>query len=121
MIYYKPKHILTWMMLLFLLGHVVVAHKEFRFLFPLAFFYPFFTVISLEYLGGISSKWNQQKWFAISKNVLWKSFWVANAIAILVMITKPSDSTIAPVSYTHLDVYKRQVSKFLLMYFIASE
>lgn len=95
MIYYKPKHILTWMMVLFLLGHVVVAHKEFRFLFPLAFFYPFFTVISLEYLGGITSKWNQQKWFAISKNVLWKSFWVANAIAILVMITKPSDSTIA--------------------------
>jgi phosphatidylinositol glycan class B len=95
MILYQPKHILTWMMVLFLLGHVVVGHKEFRFLFPLSFFYPFWAIMTIEYLGQKLNRFQNQKWYPIGKNIAWKSFWLANTIALIVMITKPADSTIA--------------------------
>ena len=35
-----PKHIYTWMLLPFLLGHSLIGHKELRFMFPLMLFLP---------------------------------------------------------------------------------
>ncbi|MCC6186718.1 MAG: hypothetical protein IT256_06160 [Chitinophagaceae bacterium] len=95
MLVYKPKHILTWCMVLFLLGHMVVAHKEFRFLYPLSFFYPFWAVISIQYLGEKLSGLEHKKWYILSKKIAWKSFWVANTIALILMITKPANDVLA--------------------------
>lgn len=95
MLVYKPKHILTWMMLLFLLGHIVVAHKEFRFLYPLSFFYPIWAVFTLAFLAEKLQAFQHQKWFRILKSVGWKSFLIANAIALLLMITKPANDILA--------------------------
>ncbi|MBC7425701.1 MAG: hypothetical protein H7321_04115 [Bacteroidia bacterium] len=36
----KKKHVLTWILLPFLLGHIAVGHKELRFVFPLLHFVP---------------------------------------------------------------------------------
>ena len=95
MIYHKPKHILTWMMFVFLLGHIIVAHKEFRFLFPLSFFYPFWAVATIEYLGERLQFYQHKNWYVKFKTIGWKSFAVANTIALLLMITKPADFILA--------------------------
>lgn len=95
MLFYKPRHVLTWAMIVFLLGHAIVAHKEFRFLFPLAFFFPFFAVCTLEFIGEKTKEFHHKKWFELSKNIFVKSFWIANGIALILMITKPSNDLIA--------------------------
>ncbi|MCB0478200.1 MAG: glycosyltransferase family 39 protein [Crocinitomicaceae bacterium] len=46
------KHPIAFMFVFFLLGHIVVAHKELRFLFPIAPFLPFMTLISLEHFNA---------------------------------------------------------------------
>jgi len=104
MLLYKPKHILTWAMILFLLGHIVVAHKEFRFLFPLSFFFPFWAVTTIEYLGKKFESLHANKRYQLFQRILWKSFWIANGIALLVMITKPANDLIAlnKLFYKHL-------------------
>lgn len=43
----RKRHILTWCSAAFLLGHIVVAHKEFRFLFPMLNFFPIVVVPAL--------------------------------------------------------------------------
>jgi GPI mannosyltransferase 3 len=92
---YKPKNILTWSMVFFLLAHVIVAHKEFRFLFPLYLFVPFWVVNSIEYLGLQLNKLETKKWYLIVKKTAWKAFWLANSIALLIIITKPAEGIIA--------------------------
>lgn len=95
MLLYKPRHILTWSMILFLLGHIVVAHKEFRFLFPLAFSFPFWAVSTLEYLSEKLKQYNQSKVYILTVSIFSKGFWIVNAIALVFMITKPASDTIA--------------------------
>lgn len=95
MLLYKPRHILTWSMILFLLGHIVVAHKEFRFLYPLAFFFPFFAVSTLAFFGEKLAAFDNRIWYQKTKKVFAVSFWIANGIALLLIITKPSSDIIA--------------------------
>lgn len=95
MLLYKPKHILTWVMLLFLLGHIVVAHKEFRFLYPLAFFFPYWGVTTMQWIDDRLQHLNQKQWHLKSKKILWGSFWVVNGLALLIMITKPANDILS--------------------------
>lgn len=95
MIVYKPRHILTWCMIVFLLGHIVVAHKEFRFLFPLAFFYPFWALATLEYLQEKLAGLRSKTWYRVTTQILEKGFWITNSLALLLMITKPANDIIA--------------------------
>lgn len=50
-IYAKPKHVITWIMLPFIVVHIIIAHKEPRFLTPLLSFMPFVILYSLQILG----------------------------------------------------------------------
>lgn len=47
---YRKKHVITWMMLPFIIGHVLVGHKELRFLTPLLTFMPFVILDALQLL-----------------------------------------------------------------------
>jgi phosphatidylinositol glycan class B len=91
----RPKHILSWMMPVFLLGHIVVAHKEFRFLWPLSPFYPFFAVVTVAYLQEKLSAFHNSALY--TKAVVWfrRLFWTANTLALLLMITKPANDMVA--------------------------
>jgi phosphatidylinositol glycan class B len=90
MVIYKPRHILTWSMIVFLLGHIVVAHKEFRFLFPLAFFFPFYAVTTLSYLEEKLQRFDAEKWYRTGKKIFLYSFIIVNAVEMILLITKPS-------------------------------
>lgn len=95
MILYKPRHILTWSMVAFLLGHMVVAHKEHRFLFPLAFFAPYYVVVTISFFDEkLKSLHNSGLW---TRFVYWfrRAFWATNTVALAIMITKPANDIIA--------------------------
>ncbi len=48
-LYQKPKHILTWCILPFIIGHMLVGHKEMRFMFPAAFMFIFLVSQGIDY------------------------------------------------------------------------
>ena len=48
----KPKNVITWAIIPFLLGHMLVPHKELRFLFPILNFVPIIIIISFEYFAN---------------------------------------------------------------------
>ncbi len=46
----RPRHVLTWTFIPFLFIHLIVGHKELRFLFPLLFFAPYMLVVWFQHL-----------------------------------------------------------------------
>ena len=45
----RPKDIMVWSILPFLIVHFIVGHKELRFLFPMAFIFSYLIAVGLEY------------------------------------------------------------------------
>jgi phosphatidylinositol glycan class B len=75
----NPRHAVSWASLPFVLAHVAVAHKEARFLFPLAILATAFPVL------GFSPKpplWRKQ--FARVWN--WRHSWAANAVTAISLL-----------------------------------
>lgn len=82
----KPKHPFTFILVPFLLVHLVVAHKEIRFLFPVIYFLPFILSTALE-KSEISRK--LPGW-----SVFQKGFWLVNFILLAIVMFRPADNTI---------------------------
>jgi len=76
----NPKHPLTWSLIPFVAGHLMVAHKEMRFLFPAIFFMPFMLFHVIQPLSGKRIfKVILGLLFIINMPVLmWKTFTPAN-------------------------------------------
>jgi phosphatidylinositol glycan class B len=70
-IYAKPKHVITWIMLPFIVVHIIIAHKEPRFLTPLLSFMPFVILYSLQILGEKYSWYLGHKLIKLN-NIAWK-------------------------------------------------
>jgi GPI mannosyltransferase 3 len=86
LVYRKPKNILVWVILPFLIGHILFEHKELRFLFPLAPLIPAVIIMSFELFNA-----------PFSKPILFKSLrgalmalLVINSIGLLVACFKPA-------------------------------
>ncbi len=47
-IYKKPTHLFTWCLMLFLVAHFAVGHKELRFLFPMIFIFTYLAAIAVD-------------------------------------------------------------------------
>lgn len=77
---------LTWISLPFVVFHVLLAHKEVRFLFPLLFFVPVFIIELLQWI----SKWKLFRNHALQYALLF-GFFVINLIIIALFISKPMD------------------------------
>jgi phosphatidylinositol glycan class B len=87
LLYKQPKSIITWTSFMFLIGHLLVAHKELRFLFPLSYFVPFFVLTGIDYIRGVSSSNSYQNVL----NYCGKSFLVINPIMLLLICIKPAN------------------------------
>ena len=64
---HRPRHILTWTLVPFLIVHLIIGHKELRFLFPLLFFAPYLLVV---WLRRLPSGWWTQRGVRILLGVL---------------------------------------------------
>lgn len=71
----KPLHVITWIMLPFLVIHQLIGHKEIRFLFPLMGFIPFILISALQIWQNKNLKKYSQTWIY--------TIWYINIIPII--------------------------------------
>jgi phosphatidylinositol glycan class B len=84
----KPKTIIVWIILPFIIGHSLISHKELRFLFPLINFIPILIIWSLEIIKS-------KDWHSLSKKVsiaFLTGILAVNMIALVVASLKPAGS-----------------------------
>ena len=77
----RPQHLWSWAFAVFLLGHLLVGHKELRFLYPMSYLIPFFVALGWEAFHRRAWRfwgWRGLSWFLAGLNVailgLWLSF-----------------------------------------------
>jgi phosphatidylinositol glycan class B len=87
LLYKHPKNIITWSSFMFLIGHLLVAHKELRFLFPLSYFVPFMVLTGISFVKSISSLIPYQ----YVLNFFGKAFFVINPILLVLICIKPAN------------------------------
>lgn len=85
---YARRDPLTWAAVPFVLGHMVIGHKELRFLFPLLGLMPVIIIRSLEML--ITHRWPG---LLEARGIRWSArfFWITNVIVLCVVMFKPAD------------------------------
>ncbi len=81
----RPKHAISWVMAPFIIGHLLVGHKELRFLTPLLSFMPF---VILDSLQIVQQKYNWQLGPKLRK--LNTFAWRFNLFGVLVVMFFPS-------------------------------
>ena len=96
-IYKKSNSVYLWIIVPFFVIHSLVAHKEFRFLFPLIYFMPFIIMVFYNYLQHLFFKKNR-----LINLLLMSLFVILNFIFIATSILKGED-----------DNGRHKVSKFL--------
>ena len=79
-----PKSIIVWMGWLFLFGHMAVAHKETRFLYPVMVFIPYAVFVVMQ--GFLKNRFGT--W-------LEKLLWIANIILLLPLVFLPASQEIS--------------------------
>ncbi|MFD2872769.1 hypothetical protein ACFS5N_09835 [Mucilaginibacter ximonensis] len=81
------RNFISWVLLPFLIVHLIVPHKELRFLFPIVNFIPLTMVLSLQTLGGFSLFKTTFKWSALVSVMLI----FENCVALLMIMLSPAD------------------------------
>lgn len=81
----RPKHVATWIMLPFILVHLIIAHKEPRFLTPLMSFMPLVVLLSLQHLEQ-RYNWHLGKKLIKLNTIAWRF----NLFAVVVVMFFPS-------------------------------
>ena len=88
---YRPKDILTWTLLPFILSHFLLGHKETRFFYPLIGFIP---VVVIKAAEIVKEKWRFATWENRACRILAKAFWAVNIFLILFTFFNPADSQV---------------------------
>ncbi len=97
----KPKSLFIWTILPFFVIHSIIAHKELRFLFPVANLVPIILLLAFQAL-----KWDIRKWRVPGRIAIHTLVWILLAINCIGTITvslKPADG-----GYTTITRYIRQ-------------
>jgi phosphatidylinositol glycan class B len=109
-IYYHRRGIITFVVIPFVLIHLFIGHKEMRFMIPVAFFAPYFTVVFWQYFTQrIHSEWSGH----IQRLIVFQALFI-NMISLAVTAFKPADGQ--PLVYEYL--YDRYKSTAYNIYYI---
>lgn len=87
----RPKHVLTWTVLPFLLVHMIIGHKELRFLFPMLCLLP---LLVIHGAAVIRDRWWPQMLASRGVHIAAKVFLVIHVPLLLVTMFKPADGEI---------------------------
>lgn len=109
MFIFRLKDPMVWAIIPFLLVHLLIGHKEARFLFPLMGYVPIVLIRTIELLNG-----KQSGQFTIRPWLKWSAvfFWGVNLLALVVVIFKPADSQIS----LYKKLYDQYPEKSVLYY-----
>ncbi|MBO7133106.1 MAG: hypothetical protein J6W06_02960 [Bacteroidales bacterium] len=81
----NPKNPYLWCLIPFFVVHSMIAHKEVRFLFPMAFLVP---AIFMSVIDCIDKKWNGKKYWIISLYIILSAFALVNIVGLGVNMSK---------------------------------
>lgn len=84
----RPMHVFTWCAVPFFLAHSMVAHKEARFLFPMALPFFFLATAGWQYL---QERYVWKKWMKTTFGIF---LWI-NAIAMVIRLFIPAETRVA--------------------------
>ncbi len=83
-VYKQPKNILVWVSIPFLIIHMLIGHKELRFLMPLLYITPFFVIWAIEYII-------RKRYIAITKlDKICKPLWFISLLGYLMLLVPVS-------------------------------
>jgi phosphatidylinositol glycan class B len=83
-----PRHVLTWATLPFVLVHLLLAHKEVRFLFPVAFLTPLCLVLAISPGEDGWDAWLRPLW-AARRHLAVRALFGLNLLALAVLCLAP--------------------------------
>jgi len=110
-IWQKPRHVLTWCLVPFILAHIAVEHKEMRFLFPMILPFFFLVVVGWEYFR---ENYGVKNWM---QKVLRVSLWINVPLVIFWTFTPAKGLVAYP--YFLWDWFKKNPTS--TVYFVKSE
>jgi hypothetical protein len=85
-IWQKPKDLITWLAIPFLAIHLLIAHKELRFLYVLL---PFLPIVLSTALQWWENRRQQPLWSGRGYQIGWRIFWFHNAVLTLFIMFWP--------------------------------
>ncbi len=86
--WFYPRHVISFILIPFLLIHTFLGHKEARFLFPMIYFLP--VVLGLG-LSALSNRIILNRTTKRILNLFFWSFWIVNGCLLVVVISNPAD------------------------------
>jgi phosphatidylinositol glycan class B len=99
--FYYPRHILTWATIPYLAVHLLIGHKELRFLFPLINILPFVLVLSFQVISENERFYRIKTWVMNYKKHIIYTFLAINTILLMVVCVKPADMHIYLYQYVY--------------------
>ncbi|MGZ5282291.1 MAG: hypothetical protein ACXWEY_08450, partial [Bacteroidia bacterium] len=106
----NPKHILTLTCVPFVLLHMAIAHKELRFLFPVAHAMPVFLALGIQYLMSIKKPESFQRTGNIVAYSLLAVLAVQNLFLLAHTSTSPVNAVLKPLSFIYRHEKNRVVN-----------
>lgn len=108
-----PKHILTFTCVPFVLLHFTIAHKELRFLFPIAHAMPVFLALGLSFFTANIRSFSFQRSGNIIAVVLLVMLGVQNIILLAIISTSPVRPVLKPISYLYRNEKNNDINVLL--------
>ncbi len=96
-----PKHILTFTCVPFVLLHMLIAHKELRFLFPIAHAMPVFLVFGMMAIASAAKSVNHFRAVRLAMLAALVGFGTHNLLILARISTMPVNHILKPVSYIY--------------------
>lgn len=86
-VYKRPRHPFTWLMVTFVIGHLLIGHKEMRFMYPmsLAFIYLACAGYDEVITKRLSEKWDR---------IIFRTLAVVNAVLLTVKMLTPAQEAV---------------------------
>ncbi|MBU2020291.1 MAG: hypothetical protein KJ941_11655 [Bacteroidetes bacterium] len=84
---FKPRNLIIWIIIPYVIGHSLVAHKEERFLFPLIYLFPLILMLGNKILVSLFDK---KRIIIIFTGICFTLICAVNAIGLTAMMFKPA-------------------------------
>ena len=105
---FRPRQASTWIVAPFLLAHLLIGHKELRFLFPLLGFLP---ILVVHGLAEVRQRWWPAMLHARPVRFLVQAFLVIHVAVLLVTVFKPAEGDVALFRAVH-DTYRDPITLY---------
>ena len=99
--FYYPKHVLTWITIPYLAIHLLIGHKELRFLFPLVNILPFVLVLSFQVMKEDARFYRIKTRVKNYKKLIMYTFLIINTVLLMIVCFKPADMHIYLYQYVY--------------------